>query len=228
MRLTLLFDHRFYRDRDGRIFSRQNYNYQTIKDRYLSVFDRVRIVARVAEDFSVEQWPAYTEGDGVQVVSLGDWNGPVGFIRRRRAVSRALFHQLQSDEVIIAIAPGIVGLTSLKQLIAAKRPYAVEIVGDPYDSLGAIKHPLGPLLQWWYSRELRRQCSHACGALYVTRAALQRQVSLQRMGRRDLGCRPQGGSVQIGSQATGQSGESIDSHHGRFLRADVQSARRAS
>ena len=177
MYLTLLFDHRFYRDRSGRIFSLQNYNYQTIKERYLGTFDRIRIVARVADDPRVEQWPAYSEGDGVEVISLGDWNGPAGFLHRRWAISKLLFPQLESDGAIIAITPGIVGYISREHLLRSGHPYAVEVVGDPYDtfSSGAVKHPLRPFIRWWFSRELRRQCSYACGALYVTREALQRR-----------------------------------------------------
>ena len=111
MYLTLLFDHRFYRDRSGRIFSLQNYNYQTIKERYLGTFDRIRIVARVADDPRVEQWPAYSEGDGVEVISLGDWNGPAGFLHRRGPFQNFCFRNLNQMEPLSPSPPELLAIS---------------------------------------------------------------------------------------------------------------------
>src|SRR5438067_5684024 len=57
------------------------------------------------------------------------------------------------------------------------RPYAVEVVADPYDVLGpnAIRHPLRPVFRWWFTRALKRHCANACAAAYVTERALQRR-----------------------------------------------------
>jgi glycosyltransferase involved in cell wall biosynthesis len=49
------------------------------------------------------------------------------------------------------------------------------VVADPYGIFapGAIRHPLRPLLRWWFPMRLRRQCRDACAAAYVTRETLQ-------------------------------------------------------
>ena len=60
-----------------------------------------------------------------------------------------------------------------------KRPYGVEVVGDPYDvfSPNAIKHPLRPFFRWWFTRCLtlgvresvcRSLCHRACIAAPVS------------------------------------------------------------
>jgi glycosyltransferase involved in cell wall biosynthesis len=56
-------------------------------------------------------------------------------------------------------------------------PYGVEVGSDPYDVFapGSIKHPLRPFFRWLSPRRLRRQCSGACAAAYVTEHALQRR-----------------------------------------------------
>src|SRR4029077_15077047 len=57
------------------------------------------------------------------------------------------------------------------------RPYAVEVVGDPYDVFGpnSGRHPLRPVFRWLFTRALKRQCANACAAAYVTEHALQRR-----------------------------------------------------
>ena len=57
------------------------------------------------------------------------------------------------------------------------RPYGVEVVSDPYDTLApnAIKHPLRPFFRWSGTWRLRRLCEGACAASYVTERVLQRR-----------------------------------------------------
>jgi glycosyltransferase involved in cell wall biosynthesis len=49
------------------------------------------------------------------------------------------------------------------------------VVADPKGIFapGAIRHPLRPLLRWYFPARLRRQCRSACAVSYVTREALQ-------------------------------------------------------
>jgi glycosyltransferase involved in cell wall biosynthesis len=75
------------------------------------------------------------------------------------------------------IAPGMVGGLAYGGMRRRRRPYAVEVAGDPHDALapGALCHPLRPVLRWLAARQLRRQCAGAVAASYVTRQALQRR-----------------------------------------------------
>ena len=54
-------------------------------------------------------------------------------------------------------------------------PYAVEVVGDPYDVFapGVVKHPLRPVFRRLFFRHLRRQCGNAHACSYVTERKLQ-------------------------------------------------------
>ena len=176
MNLTLLFDHRFYRDEQGVIFSLQNYNYSLFAERYLEVFDQVRVVARVASNPPRLRNNDFVVGAGLELISLGNWVGPFEFLRNRRTVLATIARALSEPTAVIMIAPGTVGVCGLKRL-AAGRPYAVEVVGDPYDVFapGAIRHPLRPVLRVWQPRQLRHQCAGACAAAYVTRHTLQRR-----------------------------------------------------
>lgn len=175
MDLTLLFDHRFYQDQDGLIFSLQTYNYSFFAKRYLPIFDRVRILARVSNNPPRKRTDEYTIGQGVELVSLGNWNGPVEFISKRQTVLEKLHEYIFKDTAVLMIAPGTISSLARKQLAKAGYPYGLEVVGDPYDMFapGAVKHPLRPFFRWWFPQQLRQQCAGACASAYVTKQALQ-------------------------------------------------------
>ena len=65
----------------------------------------------------------------------------------------------------------------LSYFASCGHPYGVEVVGDPYDVFapGSVRHPLRPFFRWWFPRQLRHQCYHACAAAYVTESSLQRR-----------------------------------------------------
>jgi glycosyltransferase involved in cell wall biosynthesis len=89
----------------------------------------------------------------------------------------AIGKQVKSSEAIAIIAPGAVGIIATWFCILLRRPYALEVISDPYDmfSPGSIKHPLRPLIRFVMPLLLRLQCKKAAGVLYVTRYALQRR-----------------------------------------------------
>ena len=173
MNLVILFDHRYARQSDGSIASKTHYNYALFSQRYLRVFDRVQILARVDDGQPGE----IALGPGVSVVSLGDWNSPVGLFRRRRQVMQLIDSHLQTAAAVMIIAPGTVGNLAVDQLLRQQRPYGVEVVGDPAESLGSgsVKHLLRPLICLQFCRSLRKLCQRATTASYVTREALQRR-----------------------------------------------------
>ena len=123
MRLYFICEYRFVRCPDGRIYSPDGVFGPRLFGRYLRIFDRVTVVARVAAT-SVPCDPA-------------------------------LCAELRRHEL----------------------PYAVEVVGDPWDvfASGECYGGLRPLIRlraWW---QLRRTVRFASEALYVTGRTLQRR-----------------------------------------------------
>ena len=114
MKLQLIIDHRFQRDGAGAIHSSQNYHHEFFPEHYTPVFDRIEVLARVAdvETASGRQ----TSGAGVEVVDLGNWNGQAGFLRQRSAVRRRLLRRLDGDAAVIMITPGVLGISSYEAL----------------------------------------------------------------------------------------------------------------
>jgi glycosyltransferase involved in cell wall biosynthesis len=67
-------------------------------------------------------------------------------------------------------------------LSGARRPFAVEVVADPFDMMspGAMRHPLRPVFRHHYTTYQRKLCQLARAVKYVTRSALQRRYPADR------------------------------------------------
>lgn len=177
MKLLIVFDHRFLRSEDGTVFSGKNYGYGFFAKRYLRVFDEVTILARLADAPADVRAGEPTEGPGVRVAALGDWQGPLGLLQAGRRIRAGFHRHLRSAEAVLLVAPGMLASLAQRGLRRQGRPYGVEVVGDPYDAMaaGSMQHPLRPLLRWSATRQLRRLCATAAAGSYVTRDALQRR-----------------------------------------------------
>lgn len=171
MRLTILFDHRYVRLPDGRVGSKTHYNYDLFAGRYLHAFDQVDVITRTPE-------PAGTRvslGPGVDLVSVGTWEGTFDFLRKASKLKRFVRRELKQAEVALLIVPSFLSILAGKKLRRLKLPYGVEVVGDPDGvfSREGSSHPLRSLLRVVFKRELTKLCATAATGAYVTRDALQ-------------------------------------------------------
>jgi glycosyltransferase involved in cell wall biosynthesis len=106
-----------------------------------------------------------------------DYVGPEQYLLGLASVAAATARAVQNGDAVILRVPGRIGTCVESHLRKMKRPYGVEVVGDPYDVFapGGVRHPLRPLFRWWFPQTLRRQCAATCAAAYVTEYALQRR-----------------------------------------------------
>lgn len=142
---------------------------------FLEVFDRVTVLARVGT--RKREWPieARADGPGVTFHALPDYNGPWQYLRTFRRI-KALVRQalLQSDAYLLRV-PGLVGRTAWLEINRLRRPYALEVVGDPWDALGpgAVQGAFRPVFRCAAVPNLKKMCRRAVAVHYVTRAVLQ-------------------------------------------------------
>ncbi|MBI3548190.1 MAG: glycosyltransferase family 4 protein [Elusimicrobia bacterium] len=170
---------RLERTPDGAVWTRTPYS-RGFWDRYLEVFESVRVVARVLDVPCSDPGSERVDGERVTVHGLPYYVGPWEFARRWRDLRRAVQGAVRpGDAVIMRVGSPI---ADLLQPGLAKRahPYGVEVVGDPWEAFGpgAIRHPLRPFFRRWFARNLRRQCRHASAGCFVTRKALQDRYPL--------------------------------------------------
>lgn len=173
MKLRLFFDHRFVRGDSGSVFSQTSYNYDLLAERYLSVFDELEVIARVADTNGVSRDGRNAEGPNIAVTSLGNWKGPRQYFRRKADIQSLIRDAIQGDLAIMLIAPGTVGGVARRNLDKA-RPYGMEVIGDPNEvfASGSSQHPLRSLVRMWATREMRMQCKNASTISYVNTTQL--------------------------------------------------------
>lgn len=177
MRITVTTEHHFARTSDGAVFSATGGREYAFWTRYLRVFDEVRVVGRVRDVRETLPDGRRVDGPGVSCIPLPDYTGPVQFLARRKELeSLAAEVAIQAGAFILRI-PGQVGTLVWSHLRRRQRPYAVEVVGDPYDVLqrGAVRSFLRAPARHLWRHSLRKQCSGAAVAAYVTARALQRR-----------------------------------------------------
>ncbi|MFY1700053.1 MULTISPECIES: glycosyltransferase [unclassified Solwaraspora] len=145
--------------------------------RYLSAFERVRVIARTCSVTQPPPGAARVDGTGVEVWPLPYYVGPVRYLLRRRALRRSLSDAVRDVEGVLLRVPSPLANLLVPVLRRQRRGYALEVVGDPQDvfAAGVVRHPGRLLMRFWAVRALREQCRRAVGAAYVTETHLQRR-----------------------------------------------------
>ncbi len=176
MRVVVSLEHHFDRTPDGVVWTQTQFPYR-FWQRYLEVFDQVRVVARVRN--APRAAPDWQRADGrrVSFAAIPEYVGPRQYLMRLPqilAVTRGVI--AAEDAVILRVSSQIASLL-YPSLRRERRPYGVEVVTDPYGVFapGAVRHPLRPFFRWLFPLQLRRQCADAAAACYVTEHALQQR-----------------------------------------------------
>lgn len=176
MRVVVTIEHRFDGTPGGAIWTLGAFSYSFWR-RYLSVFDRVIVIARVRKVAHPAPHWQRADGDAVSFVSVPYYMGPWQYLLRRRPVYKAVRKGIGAGDAIVLRIPSQIAGAVEPALHNTGRPYGVEVVVDPHDAFAArsVQVPFRPLLRWWLTRRLRRRCASASAVAYVTGEALQRR-----------------------------------------------------
>ncbi len=167
--LVMVMEFRFLRTPDGSVWTDTVYE-TSHWDRYLEVFSRVRLVARVKDVPAADPAWARVDDPFVTVSAVPHYIGPVAYVRRRRAVRRALAAAVLPGETILLRAPGQLAAVMAGVLASRGQRWAAMVVGDPAQSLatGATSHPLHGVFRQVFIRGLRSIVRGAVAVHYVS------------------------------------------------------------
>ena len=178
MDLIFVTEARFIRGRDGRIYSLGSYTARLWK-RYLEHFDHVIVFARIAQDSAGKFEEGHVaETRNVLFVPLPYYIGGWGFLRKKRKIYEIMDSSFEKGNAYILRVPGAVGALASSVLHQKSIPYAVEVVGDPWDVYSpqsSLKHLFKPLLRIYGRFLLQKVVKRASAATYVTRYYLQKR-----------------------------------------------------
>ncbi|MEM8550080.1 MAG: glycosyltransferase [Verrucomicrobiota bacterium] len=175
MKLMVVLEHRFAVDADGNGYSRTAFG-PSFWERYLEVFEQVIIVARAEMQQSFQGWRKVTS-DRVKLHTIPPYLGPLGLLKAYPQVRRRTLELADYRGAVLYRVPSFLAETVHRLLVRGKRPFAVEVVGDPWDTFspGANSHPLRGFFRRYFSQKLKHFCREATCSLYVTEKALQRR-----------------------------------------------------
>src|SRR5689334_17486998 len=133
MLLAYVLDYRFARTPDGVVWSDTLYD-ASFWSRYLTIFDRVRLIARVQQVREAEPHWVRVDSDQVHVHAVPFYHGPFQYVRRRGAITRAVEEALHDVRAVLLRVPSQLSTCAAGVLQNSGKPFGVEVVGDPSDS----------------------------------------------------------------------------------------------
>jgi glycosyltransferase involved in cell wall biosynthesis len=174
MEVTVALDARYAVLPDGSVWSQAGMSRQ-FWERYLEVFDSVRIVARAARVERIPPGWLPVTGPHIALSALPDYCGPWQCAKRYLALLSAVRAAAPAHGAVILRVGSQVANMLEGSLGRKRRPYGLEVVGDPSAVFapGVVDHPLRRFFRWHFSRRLQRQCLRAAGVAFVTKRALQ-------------------------------------------------------
>ena len=176
MRVLMALEHHFARGPDGRVYGEGSSSY-SLWARRLEVFDEVVVLARMRTIDAPHDNMTRADGPGVWFFDLPDYHGPRGYLRDLPELKRRTRAAIEACDTSILRLPGLVSRLAWAELRRLRRPYAVEVVGDPWDALGPSTwpSPLWPIFRWVATQSQKKICAGAVAIHYLTQRALQRR-----------------------------------------------------
>jgi glycosyltransferase involved in cell wall biosynthesis len=175
MKALVTLSARFIQGSDGRIYPESPVlNYDFFR-RYLEVFPEVLVAARVKGLAGEPPATRPSDGPGVAFAGMPAFSGLWDLARHYPHIVSRLSEAVDQCQAYFLRVPDFLGTIAWREIGRRRLPFAVEVVGDPADSLqkGSIKHPLRPLIRSLAIRNLQAQCAGACASSYVTKQTLQ-------------------------------------------------------
>lgn len=174
MKVLVVVDGHLGRTPDGKVWSERIYDYSFFA-RYLSAFEEVRIAMRIQKIETNKNYPNLCSGPHVEFYPIEEFRGPKEYVKKYYAIKKSMKQSFEGCDCGIFRIPSTVGYQFLHGFQKEEKPYAVEVVVDPWDfaAPGTLKTILRPLIRRIWTRDLKKACIKANGASYVTRYALQ-------------------------------------------------------
>jgi phosphatidylinositol alpha-1,6-mannosyltransferase len=176
--LLLVVEQRFVRTPDGQVWTAGHYPYSFL-GRYLTRFQRVRVLARLLEADTPPAKAKVSSGPGVEHAGIPDYQGLSGLVRCAIPSSLGVLSSFSGTSAVLVRSPSTFGAAVLIGAKLTRRPIAVEVIGDPQDvfARGVFNHPLRAIIRYLTTGVQRVACRHANAVCYVSRILSQRYPS---------------------------------------------------
>ena len=171
-------------DKDNRYYS-VGFN-DKLFDRYAAVFENVSIATRVDKEASLSKYTELTKLtiEKYRVVEYPDFLSLKGIFADKSQSTKQLECAISQCDALIIRLPSFLGNKCVRIAKKYNKPYLIEVVGCPWDSL--INHGLsGKLLAPYMYLATKYHVKRATDVLYVTEEFLQSRYPTKG---RSIGC----------------------------------------
>lgn len=177
MNVLVVADGHYYITPNGDVYADSVYDYKFYK-RYLMSFDHVYAVIRATRINEAPKNKKLSSGEGVTFLLLPQYQGPYQYMKKYFSIVKAVKNICSNKNMDCAIfrIPAATSNIMAKYFCKTKKPFAVEVVVDPWENFSP--RASGNKLMLWvvrrtWTRIVKNLCKKAIGASYVTEAYLQ-------------------------------------------------------
>jgi len=175
VKIAFAHDHVFYVNENLNFYSSGKLPYK-VWERYLKIFREVVVISRFKNiDDAVDiRRLNLSSGENVNFVPVSNINSLKGILNRKE-VKKIIANTLQGCDALIARLPSEIGLLSISIAKQLNLPYAIELVGDPFNALWYYGKFIGKIYAPIISYRVKKAVKDCNFVLYVTREYLQKK-----------------------------------------------------
>jgi glycosyltransferase involved in cell wall biosynthesis len=175
--LVTLEDHLWRRSHDG-VYGHGPDGYNSWSE-LLGVFEHVVLLARVRMETENCPEGLRIDGPAVSVVELPDYTGPWEYLIKQPRLRQRVSAAAADCEAFFLRVPGLVAYVLWLEIRRRCKPYAVDIVGDPWDALGpgTMATRLRHVYRSLGAHTMKVICAGADAALYCSNGMLRERYA---------------------------------------------------
>ena len=175
-KLLVVDEHHYYRDDQNQVWI-PSQNDSTFWDRYLEVFDSIKVVARIKKVSQRPKGMILSSKDGVEFYDILDYTGPYEYAKNILKIRKQLKDVYSDCSHAIFRIPSELSFNIFKGYYKSNKPFAVEVLIDPWDALSpkVTRSIVRPYVRLRWFHWTKKLCKLANGTAYVTKYALQKR-----------------------------------------------------
>jgi len=180
MKLLIVADGHYYIDKQGTCYVESVFDY-AFYARYLSVFDEVYALVRAEQVENAPKNCKVASGPHVHFLPLPPSRGIKQFALNYFTNRKLIKEYVTQCDCAIFRVPGAVANTALPIFAKTGKPYAIEVVVDPWEyfAKGTSGGFIRPIVRRVWTHSLKKMCLQALGVSYVTESYLQKKYPCQ-------------------------------------------------
>jgi glycosyltransferase involved in cell wall biosynthesis len=175
MKALVTLDEHLRRGSDGRCYACGPIGHSSWRE-FLEAFDELVLVARVRNDDNPCSGEVQIDGPLVSVWGLPDCTGPWEVALMLRTLRRQVSAAAAECEAYVLRIPGLIAYLAWREVARRGRPYALEVLGDPWEALGpgTVRSPLRPVYRRVAAHAMKAMCGRPDAALYWSKPLQER------------------------------------------------------